>query len=574
MCFHKSQSKNRTTIVMFIVRNNTTARALFVTRNRTTYSKCANALRTLKAMLPAVGAPFHGRTTRSGHIFSPYDAEPYPVPAIDIYDFIQRQEEQCTTRELDESLVRLEDASAAYQLVAPIPIDLNLDLQLPPLEPPTCVAPKSIKRRATASAAATSRPPRSPPPSGTIRVPRISPAPPTTSPASISHPPGSPPPPSTIRVPRLATPAQKARKSRYHKALRLAKRLDQPTLPPHRKAVTKRRVQHATPIFPAIDVSDLHTTSTAWLGVRIPKPQPRGYSLQELREQHQMEYLAWDALAGPSSTSTTAYSPSSPAAPDPTKMDKTHTQPPLKQLPPSLRNTATVATGVSYGGGQTRPGNLLNSATNSAICAIMVANWAIIRITGFTNGMFLSFAPSLHSFYISQMRLLWLGTPYLRRLFLETVSVFVACTFNFGPSTVTLPHVDAANLAWGWCAITSLGHFNPDLGGHLILWDLNLIIRFPPGSTILIPSALLRHSNVSIQQGETRHSFTQYTAGGLFRWVYNGNRSDNQFYLNASPDELTRREMDRAQAQRWEDGLKMFTVWNPETAAFEQSIQS
>ncbi|KAJ7760243.1 hypothetical protein DFH07DRAFT_957619 [Mycena maculata] len=54
---------------------------------------------------------------------------------------------------------------------------------------------------------------------------------------------------------------------------------------------------------------------------------------------------------------------------------------------------------------------------------------------------------------------------------------------------------------WGWCSIVTLGNFKPDKGGHLILWDLCLIIGSPPGSTIFIPSAILRHSNVPIQQG-------------------------------------------------------------------------
>ncbi|KAJ7437066.1 hypothetical protein B0H11DRAFT_1754104, partial [Mycena galericulata] len=227
-----------------------------------------------------------------------------------------------------------------------------------------------------------------------------------------------------------------------------------------------------------------------------------------------------------------------------------------------------VATGTSFGGGQQQPGNLRNSTTNAAICAIMVANWAILRIIGFSNGMFQSYAPNLHAFYVLQMRILYRSAPYLRRLFSEALSVFAACTFNFGPHTVTLPHVDAANLAWGWCCITALGQFNPDLGGHLILWDLHLVIRFPPGSTIIIPSALLRHSNVAIQQNETRYSFTQYTAGGLFRWVHNGNCSDKSFYLNATPEQLRTRLEDRA--HRWEDGLRMFQVWNPLTSKFEE----
>jgi hypothetical protein len=157
------------------------------------------------------------------------------------------------------------------------------------------------------------------------------------------------------------------------------------------------------------------------------------------------------------------------------------------------------------------------------------------------------------------MSLLYIAAPYLRRLFPEALSVFATCTFNFSPRTVTFPHVDAANLAWGWCCITSLGNFDPDLGGHLILWDLNLVIRFPPGSTIMIPSALLRHSNVSVQQGETRYSFTQYTAGSLFRWVHNGNRSDKGFFADANTEDLALREAQRA--QRWENGLKMYKVW-------------
>ncbi|KAJ7281713.1 hypothetical protein C8J57DRAFT_1056475 [Mycena rebaudengoi] len=159
-------------------------------------------------------------------------------------------------------------------------------------------------------------------------------------------------------------------------------------------------------------------------------------------------------------------------------------------------------------------------------------------------GMFQSYAPALHTFYKEQMHAVRCRAPWMRRLFLEALSVFAACTFNFGPPTVTLPHVNAANLAWGWCAITAFGNFNPDLGGHLILWDLRLIICFPPGSTIMIPSALLRHSNVSIQQGEARYSFTQFTASGLFRWVYNGKQTDIDFYLNASIEGLNQCEQD------------------------------
>ena len=63
------------------------------------------------------------------------------------------------------------------------------------------------------------------------------------------------------------------------------------------------------------------------------------------------------------------------------------------------------------------------------------------------------------------------------------------------------------------------------------------------------------HGNTCIQQGERRESFTQYAAGGLFRWVQYSFRSWKS--LAESPDllaiELKRRKT------RWEDALAQFS---------------
>ena len=94
----------------------------------------------------------------------------------------------------------------------------------------------------------------------------------------------------------------------------------------------------------------------------------------------------------------------------------------------------------------------------------------------------------------------------------------------------------------------------------MILWDLGLVIRFPPGSTILIPSALLTHSNVPIQPGEERYSIIQYSSSGLFCWVYNGFQSDKDFMATATPEMKKKREEDRK--ARWGNGLQMFSIWD------------
>ena len=157
----------------------------------------------------------------------------------------------------------------------------------------------------------------------------------------------------------------------------------------------------------------------------------------------------------------------------------------------------------------------------------------------------------MHARYATNMKALRDRHKTLRFPF---VSVFPSTTYNLGPRTWTYPHRDFLNAAFGWCAITAIGSYDYKKGGHLILWDIGLVIEFPPGATIMIPSAVLTHSNVTIGEGEHRYSVTQYAAraGGLFRWV------DNGFKTNRS---LSRKERKRRQQEdftRWHDSLSLF----------------
>lgn len=148
--------------------------------------------------------------------------------------------------------------------------------------------------------------------------------------------------------------------------------------------------------------------------------------------------------------------------------------------------------------------------------------------------------------------------PHLQRNFAQGESVFACSTINFGPATESFPHTDNNNLAWGWCAVTALGDYDPTLGGHLILWDAKLVIEFPPGSTVLIPPAVFAHSNTSIQPGETRYSFTQYTSGGLFRWVEHGFQGETAY--NESLSAGGKRDEASRKAGRWEKGMNMYST--------------
>ena len=126
-----------------------------------------------------------------------------------------------------------------------------------------------------------------------------------------------------------------------------------------------------------------------------------------------------------------------------------------------------------------------------------------------------------------------------------------------GWRTASYPHVNTANLAQGWCSITPIGSFNWKTGGQLVLKDLELIIDFPSSSTILIPSALLTHSNIPVKEHEVWFSIVRYAARGLFRWVDNRFMSDKAWSSRATPEQMEMHA--KNEAERLKKGMEVFT---------------
>ncbi|TBU45980.1 hypothetical protein BD309DRAFT_989182 [Dichomitus squalens] len=217
-------------------------------------------------------------------------------------------------------------------------------------------------------------------------------------------------------------------------------------------------------------------------------------------------------------------------------------------------NFAAVASGISFGGGQQRVGNLAHSPYNAAILDAVKQSTAMRRIANFANNSFRLFFSKLHHFYDATLDALCSRDPSLQRNF--TGNAFACATWNLGPQAISYVHTDHLNLPWGMCAITALGDFDPTRGGHLILWDLHLIIEFPPGTTILIPSAILRHSNAPlVSPNEHRYALIQYSAGGLFRWAECGHQTQKQFRSAGGVYAQTGR-------QRWKRGVGMLGIWD------------
>ncbi|TFK64366.1 hypothetical protein BDN72DRAFT_774653, partial [Pluteus cervinus] len=208
-----------------------------------------------------------------------------------------------------------------------------------------------------------------------------------------------------------------------------------------------------------------------------------------------------------------------------------------------------VPVGVSFGGGQ--------KVKMNEVIASALASPGLVRIAGFQSQAFYSFAPKIFRDIQSGLLKLYENDPHLSHNFAN--SIYPTVSLNCGPGTTCLEHLDYGNAPYSFCAVTALGQYDPDLGGHLILFDLKKVFRFPPGSTILLLSATLSHGNTPISPNATRYSVTQYCPGGLLRWVAYGCKPVKSLGTSKQA-QATRLKVDGEPGQRWREKLALFST--------------
>ncbi|KAI9574180.1 hypothetical protein HD554DRAFT_2011047, partial [Boletus coccyginus] len=168
---------------------------------------------------------------------------------------------------------------------------------------------------------------------------------------------------------------------------------------------------------------------------------------------------------------------------------------------------------------------------------------------------FKTFFPEIHGYYEDKLWKLYCSSPQLQPSY-ET-SIMPVATYNLSPATVCLSHCDFANVSFDICAITVLGWFNFKTSGHLVLRELGLVIEFPLGAMVLIPSAVLIHYNFKISKGKTRYSFTQYVVGSLFCYVENRMRSEQDVTRDLKLFPLEKERHAEVQHERWTHGIAL-----------------
>ncbi|KAI0040532.1 hypothetical protein FA95DRAFT_1502701, partial [Auriscalpium vulgare] len=224
------------------------------------------------------------------------------------------------------------------------------------------------------------------------------------------------------------------------------------------------------------------------------------------------------------------------------------------QIKHSRGQYPALRAGFSFGGGPKEPYNTkAATVTQAKQRKRLLRHPGLNRFAGFQSSALSLHRPTLCLHVDGVVAGAMAQDSSLHKAFKD--SVFPTATFNFGPQALTKPHRDFRNIPYGWCAITALGNFDHTKGGHLVIWELGLVIEFPAGSTILIPSAIFTHSNTPLQAGETRQSFTQYCAGDLVRWQAYGYRTEER--LRAEDPEL-KRQLDEQLPTRWRKAVDLF----------------
>ncbi|KAF7294626.1 hypothetical protein MIND_00999200 [Mycena indigotica] len=84
-------------------------------------------------------------------------------------------------------------------------------------------------------------------------------------------------------------------------------------------------------------------------------------------------------------------------------------------------------------------------------------------------------------------------------------------------------------------ALTVLGHWNGEMGGHLILHGEGRIVKVKPGDTFLLPAGAQAYTFVPVraQVGERQYVFSQFFHASVARWVEKGGKTDKELEVKA-----------------------------------------
>ncbi|KAF9060671.1 hypothetical protein BDP27DRAFT_1429782 [Rhodocollybia butyracea] len=293
-------------------------------------------------------------------------------------------------------------------------------------------------------------------------------------------------------------------KAQYRAKRRIARTSAQKASGSVLKAVVRHRVKETGAV--TVDLANL-CLGSGWSGKQVTFT-PRIVSVREVFEASGLRYVEWDVRVGhvvqtASGHRFMAY------LPPPKGETWPATEAAVSMALEWLYESAVVdlahwihrrgryvslPAGFGFGGGRTCPGNYANSPHNAPLVEKVLRDKAIQCIAQLVDSGLQVYFPKLHLF------------------------------------------------------LTNLQE-------KFIAWSLGVVVPFPAGATIYVPSACVTHGNVPIAPEETRSSIAFFTPAGIARWFHNGYMSDKEFKERASPRQL--RLWKEYREKLWETGLEL-----------------
>ncbi|KAJ7123798.1 hypothetical protein C8R43DRAFT_1135849 [Mycena crocata] len=180
---------------------------------------------------------------------------------------------------------------------------------------------------------------------------------------------------------------------------------------------------------------------------------------------------------------------------------------------------------------------------------------ALAAISDYHNHLYRQFAPVSHSAVARSMDSL-LSRKIAKPAFSNSVFTTSQVRFCDVPS-LSQKTFDSNFLTME--AITSVGTY-AKARGHIIFFDDEGTVEFPPGSTALFPAGTKRFSFAPVAAHETRYLFRQFCHASVLRWLEKDGQGDTEFEHWASADQISVWEAKRA--SRGLTAIKNFSKLN------------
>ncbi|KAK6969081.1 hypothetical protein R3P38DRAFT_3244084 [Favolaschia claudopus] len=185
---------------------------------------------------------------------------------------------------------------------------------------------------------------------------------------------------------------------------------------------------------------------------------------------------------------------------------------------------------ITYGAPGNKPYLIEHTPEIAATLTALFHSGAIQMVSKYHNHLYQRMAPHSYAYALGMTQQLKargiVTSPF-------TSSAFTSAAFNFGDAP-SVPDTNDDAAIETFEAITVVGKFDEDEGGHLELQDENKIIKLSAGTTVLLATGSKPYKFSAVGKTEHLFLFRQWCSAGVFRWLCKGGRTDAEFQKDAS----------------------------------------